>query len=308
MLMQMRFQKKGVVLMTLLEERVRADALSGADRDVSLLAHDQYFRQLAWTEPMSDEEQEKLLHHLRRGNAERSQPSPNSRLVSLAKQARDRLLEAYQPLVVAVVRRRLFLFTSMELIDVIQEANVGLLEAFERYGDEQAARGPFRFYVISGVKNALSRALSERDVIIRLPQPKFNLCIRREIVAKHLEKHLGRQPSFGEIAEELGVTEEVLRDAVEAGKQSQVKSLHRVIGTEDVPEDKEQFSSLYGTFVAVEDQRQKELAATFQRVLEAAMPEKQREIVTLRYGFGEGCGPVRPVPLVADTNPRTVIQ
>ncbi len=284
--------------MTFTDDRARA--LSGADLDVSLLAKDQYFRELAWVEPISDEEQDKLLRRVCRGNVEQLQPCPNQWVLSLAKHARERLVEVYQPLVVKVARRRKFLFTSMDLLDVIQEGNIGLLQALYTYGDEESSTYPFHVFAFLHIKNALSDAACDRDGFIRLPSKKHKLLIRVSLVASDLRTTLGRQPLLSEIADVLGASEVELASVIDAGKRRQVQSVQAILAPQEIAEDRINFVHLYTSSVADEDTRQEELADTFQRALETVLPEKQREVVQLRYGFDGGPGVVRPQELVAE--------
>jgi len=289
----------------------RADALSGADRDVSLFAYDQYFRELAWMEPISTEEREKLLLRVRRGNAERVQPSPNQWVLSLATHARERLVEVYQPLVVKVARSRSFLFQSADLMDVIQEGNLGLLDALDKYTDNVACRYPsFVVFATLYIRTAL-RAASDGDAFIRLPYDKQRLLTRCSVVRSELSKLLGYQPSLSHIAEVLGVSERELTDVLDAGKRRAVKSVQELLERDERAEDTKPFERLYASSVVAEDARQADLAATFARVFEAAVPEQQREILELRYGFGEVPTTVRSAQVVAEmvgvneTNVRT---
>ncbi len=146
--------------MTFVNEDERFEALSGADRMISLSAKDQYFRELDWREPISDEECRKLLQRLVRGNVERRQSVPNQWVLSLARNAREQLVEVYQPLVVAMARRRLFRFQSMELLDVIQEGNIGLLDALDRYDDVKLEKVEFRVFAMSWMKQAILKAVN----------------------------------------------------------------------------------------------------------------------------------------------------
>ncbi len=284
--------------MTFTDDRDRA--LSGADRDVSLLAKDQYFRELAWSEPISHEEQDTLLRRIRRGNTERSQSCPNQWVLSLAKHARDRFVEVYQPLVITLARRRLFLFKSMELLDVIQEGNIGLLDALDSYDDRVADLCSFRVLAIARIKYALSHALTNRDAFIRLPERKYGMVRQKSVVASALRKYLGRQPLLSEIAEMMEVSEGVLQRVLDSAKRQEVASIQGIVERRELPEDKTSFASLYAVAVVAEDERQAELAATFQHVFEVAMPPVQREVLELRFCVGDTPSAMRSQDLVAD--------
>jgi len=282
------------------DSQERADALSGADLTVSLLASAQYFRQVAWTEPCPSEEHDTLLQQVIRDNAERVQSRPNQAVLSLAQQARDRLVEVYQSLVVAVARRRKFLFQSMDLLDVIQEGNIGLLKALDTYTDEVSRLYAFRVFAVLHVKDALSDAACDRDGFIRLPSHKHKLLIRVSLAASDLRTTLGRQPLLSEIADVLGASEDELASVIDVGKRRQVQSIQAILAPQEIAEDRVHFVHLYASSVADEDMRQEELAETFQCALETVLPEKQREVVQLRYGFDGGPGVVRSQELVAE--------
>jgi len=283
------------------EVNERADALSGADAAVSLLARDQYFREIAWMVSLSYEERNKLLWCVIRGNGERSQSCPNQEVLSLARHARACLVEAYQPLVIGVARRRMFLFKSMELLDVIQEGNIGLLEALDRYDEEKSRAVEFGVFATACIKSALGAAVNERDVFVRVSWPTHNMVTRKRIVASELRKHLGREPLLSEIAEVMEVAEETLQKVLKLAQRREVGSLHAMLEKREIAEDVVPFEGLYASAVVTEDTRQQELAATFEQVFAVAMPEQQREVLELRYGFGDVAGTaVRSVGVVSE--------
>ncbi len=286
--------------MTFLNEEERFDALSGADRDISLSAKDQYFRELDWREPLAAGEREKLLARLVRGNVELRQSSPNQWVLSLARHARERLVEVYQPLVVGLARRRVFLFKSLELLDVIQEGNIGLLHALDTYDDEKAGLYEFGAFATLRIKGALADAVNEHDAFIRLSIRTHALMTRKATVERELRKHLGRQPLLSEIAEVMEVSEDVLRNGLELAKRRDVGSIQGMLEAHELAEDVLPFVALYQSAVVAEDTRKQELAAVFQQVFDAAMPEQQREVLELRYGFGDVPSTLRSNELVRD--------
>ncbi len=84
--------------------------------DLSLLAVDQYLRDVRWITRLSDEEVIALLYQVYRDRC---------------KQARERLVESYQPLVLYIARHRVHAFRNAELLDVVQDGNTGLLQAID---------------------------------------------------------------------------------------------------------------------------------------------------------------------------------
>ncbi len=278
----------------------RARALSGADLDVSLLAQDQYFREIAWLQPLSYEEQDVLLRRVRRGNAERLQLCPNQWVLSLAKHARERLVEAYQPLVVSIARRRHFLLRTMELLDVIQEGNLGLLAALDDYDEKASLACPFPSLAAVRIKQALSAVARDRGFFIRLPVEKQAMLTRKALVESQLRDYLERPPLLCEVAEVMNVSEGTLQQVLDLSEGRRVGSLQAMLESREISEDRLPFTSLYASSVISEDARQQELAATFQHVFESVLPEQQREILELSYGFGDAPGLPRPHVVIAE--------
>lgn len=296
----MLFSEERLDAMTFANEEERFEALSGADRVISLSAKDQYFRELDWREPISNEECEKLLQRVVRGNVERRQPCPNQWVLSLARNARERLVAVYQPLVVAMARRRLFRFQSMDLMDVIQEGNLGLLDALDRYDDVKSEKVEFRVFAMSWIKREIVRAVNQSDAFIRLSWDTHDTMTRKNIVESQLRKQFGRQPLLSEIAEAMEVAEETLQNVLTLAQRREVGSLHGMMERYEIAEDSMSFVGLYQSAVVSEDARQQELAATFERVFTVAMPEKQRDVLELRYGFGDVPSTMRSPELVRE--------
>ena len=83
-------------------------------------------------------------------------------------------------------------------------------------------------------------------------------------------------------------------------KRREVGSLQGMMERYEIAEDTKSFVGLYQSAMASEDARQQELAATFERVFAVAMPEKQREVLELRYGFGDVPSTMRSPELVRE--------
>src|SRR4051812_43940666 len=98
----------------------------GNSKDSSLMAYDQYSRWVRWTPHVSKEEIASLMQGVLRGKEERSKGSPDRQLLEVAHQAREQVVIALQRLVIHLARRFLSRFQSLELLDLIQEGNLGL--------------------------------------------------------------------------------------------------------------------------------------------------------------------------------------
>src|SRR2546421_2392869 len=107
----------------------------------SLMAYDQYSRWVRWTPCVSKEEIALLMQGVLRGKEERSKGSSDQQLLEAAKQAREQIVIALQRLVIHLARRFWSRFQSMELLDLIQEGNLGLLFAIDHYPSTGTGEG-----------------------------------------------------------------------------------------------------------------------------------------------------------------------
>ena len=134
----------------------------------------------------------------------------SSRVFSGDEEARRRLIEANLRLVVKIARG--FVTLDMPLLDLIQEGNVGLIKAAEKFDGTRNVR--FSTYASWWIKQAITRALVNSRRAIRLPHRKEELLKRIQRTYSILTQILQREPSAGEIARELRVSEEVVADVI----------------------------------------------------------------------------------------------
>jgi len=124
--------------------------------------------------------------------------------------ARRRLIEANLRLVVKIARA--YVTPDMPLLDLIQEGNVGLIKAAEKYDGERMVR--FSTYASWWIRQAITRALVNSRRAIRLPHRKEELLKRIQRTYSILTQTLQREPSSAEIAAELRVPESSIADVV----------------------------------------------------------------------------------------------
>ena len=134
------------------------------DRDVSLMAYDQYMRLVNWTPRLSDEEILQLLQRIAQGKAEQMKACSDSRVLAQAKEARDHLVVGLQRLVICMAQRCRRRYQRMELLDLIQEGNVGLLKAIEKHQPERDRE--FIGFASVFIRKALWLASLERSELI----------------------------------------------------------------------------------------------------------------------------------------------
>jgi len=134
----------------------------------------------------------------------------STRVFSGDEEARRRLIEANLRLVVKIARG--FVTPDMPLLDLIQEGNVGLIKAAEKFDGERNVR--FSTYASWWIKQAITRALVNSRRAIRLPHRKEELLKRIQRTYSILTQILQREPTVREIAKELRVTEEAVADVI----------------------------------------------------------------------------------------------
>src|SRR2546421_5786204 len=128
----------------------------GNSKDSSLMAYDQYSRWVRWTPRVSKEEIASLMQGVLRGKEERSKGSPDRQILEAASQAREQIVIALQRLVIHLARRFLSRFQSLELLDLIQEGNLGLLLAIDHYPSTGTGEG-FLGYATVCIRQVLWR-------------------------------------------------------------------------------------------------------------------------------------------------------
>lgn len=134
----------------------------------------------------------------------------STRVFAGDEEARRRLIEANLRLVVKIARG--FVTPDMPLLDLIQEGNVGLIKAAEKFDGERCVR--FSTYASWWIRQAITRALVNSRRAIRLPHRKEELLRRVQRTYSILTQTLQREPTTREIASELRVTEEMVADVI----------------------------------------------------------------------------------------------
>lgn len=278
--------------------RVSANGRYEESRNISLMARDQYLREVAWVsaiEPLEAEEEGRLLRRLLRARCEPG----NAHLQMVAKHARDRLVEGYQHVVVALARRACCVFRGVELLDLVGEGNIGLLNAVDQYSE--AFHSPFAVLVWVCIRQALWQARYGSEQWSHVPEQ-----IRRAISKVRGARAEWRQVhnedlSSADLASRLGVSEALVEEALCVETFQRMESLQKLVreGDEDSSELGD-FLCMPDCPVSGEDERHAQLRAVFDQALEQELTVCQGEVIRLLYGFDEGEGLCRSRGVVAD--------
>ncbi|SRR6266487_247499 len=259
---------------------VNADQRYADVPGMSYLALDQYQRELAWIEPLSDEEQETLLACVARAKCF----PENARYALLAKDARDRLVEAYQPVVFQVARSWVRRFLSMDLMDVVQEGNLGLLQAIDCH-----VPGPdhcFSHFARMCIRHVIYSAFRYRDPMVNVcawrVQQKIDQVIR---LKGQLSLRFGRSATTEEIVAEGKIERDEVEDLLAfAQLRTSVVSLEGLL-VEDENEDHRDFVSLFQSPCTAFQEYQDGLVQLIHEAVEVVLTKRQRDVIPMRYGL-----------------------
>jgi RNA polymerase primary sigma factor len=223
-----------------------------------------YLKEIRQFPLLSIEEERELIDRIGRGDMS----------------ARDRLVESNLRLVVSIAKK--YQNNGLTLMDLIQEANIGLLIAVEKFEPERGYR--FSTYASWWIKQTISRALDNKSKLIRLPAYVVEGVNKMKNVERALTITLGREPTLEEVAKEMGLDEAKVKKLRESSKE--ISSLDVTVGDDDEATMGELIAdtSSLTPEESMENQTRTEVLDTILGTLE----DREGDVIKYRYGLMDG--------------------
>jgi len=223
-----------------------------------------YLKEIGRVDLLSAEEEIELAHRIEEGDEE----------------AKKRLAEANLRLVVSIAKR--YVGRGMLFLDLIQEGNMGLIKAVEKFDYRKGFK--FSTYATWWIRQAITRAIADQARTIRIPVHMVETINKLIRVQRQLLQDLGREPFPEEIAEEMDLTPEKVREILKIAQEP--VSLETPIGEED--------DSHLGDFIEDQEATSPSEHAAYELLKEQledvldTLTDREENVLRLRFGLDDG--------------------
>jgi RNA polymerase primary sigma factor len=223
-----------------------------------------YLKEIGRVELLSPEEEIELAKRIEQGD----------------KDAKRRLAEANLRLVVSIARK--YAGRGLMFLDLIQEGNMGLMKAVEKFDYKKGFK--FSTYATWWIRQAISRAIADQARTIRIPVHMVETINKYIRISRQLHQELGREPTPEEVAKEMGISAEKVREIMKIAQEP--ISLETPVGEEN--------DSSLGDFIEDHDVPAPADAASYELLKEQigevldTLTEREESVLRLRFGLDDG--------------------
>jgi RNA polymerase primary sigma factor len=246
-------------------EDVALDTAVYLDDDVADDSVRLYLREIGKIPLLSAEEELALAHKVVAGD----------------KGAKDKMAEANMRLVVSIAKR--YVGRGLDLLDLIQEGNTGLLRAVEKFDPDKGFK--FSTYATWWIRQAITRAIADQARTIRIPVHMVETINKLLRTQRRLTQELNREPTNEEIAKAM---------EIDVDKVEHIMKIKQDISSLDASIRDDEEDSVLADFIEDEDTVSPEESATGQLLKEqvkdmlSALTEREQKILKLRFGLEDG--------------------
>jgi RNA polymerase primary sigma factor len=224
-----------------------------------------YLREIGKIPLLNAEEELKLAYEIKAGS----------------KKAKDKMAEANMRLVVSIAKR--YVGRGLDLLDLIQEGNTGLLRAVEKFDPDKGFK--FSTYATWWIRQAITRAIADQARTIRIPVHMVETINKLLRTQRRLTQELNREPTNEEIAKEM---------EIDVDKVEHIMKIKQDISSLDASIRDDEEDSVLSDFIEDEDTVSPEESATNQLLKEqvkeilSALTDREQKILKLRFGLEDG--------------------
>jgi len=265
------FENMGIDVIGDIESEMEDIQLTDEELDISIpegISIDDpvrmYLKEIGKVPLLTADEEIELAHRMENGDIE----------------AKRRLAEANLRLVVSIAKR--YVGRGMQFLDLIQEGNLGLIKAVEKFDYRRGFK--FSTYATWWIRQAITRAIADQARTIRIPVHMVETINKLIRVSRQLLQELGREPQPEEIAKEIGMSVDKVREIMKISQEP--VSLETPIGEEE--------DSHLGDFIPDDDAPAPAEAAAFTLLKEQlidvldTLTAREEKVLRLRFGLDDG--------------------
>lgn len=225
----------------------------------------QYLKEIGKIPLLSMQEEIELAKRIQQGDIE----------------AKEKFMEANLRLVVSIAKK--YVGRGVLFLDLISEGNIGLIKAVDKFDWTKGYK--FSTYATWWIRQGVTRAIADQARTIRIPVHMVEIINKLSKIKKELEQELKREPTPKEIAEEMEISEEKVREILKNTQEP--VSIYTPVGEEE--------DTYLGDFIPDEYEKSVEEQTTFaalrpllEETMRECLTEREQQVLRLRFGFDDG--------------------